>query len=122
VSGEALAATAPISIPGPQRGRFFGQPGALAYLAFTEAWERFSYYGMTALLVLYLSLGGLAFAVLLITAAGVFYAWLKDRSGPWVKKLLINVTGLAVTLSILIVTAVIKFGEGGWITRTRSWG
>lgn len=34
---------------------FFGQPMALAYLSFTEAWERFSYYGMTALLVLYMS-------------------------------------------------------------------
>ncbi|HTT00603.1 MAG TPA: peptide MFS transporter [Steroidobacteraceae bacterium] len=34
---------------------FFGQPRALAYLAFTEAWERFSYYGMTALLVLYMT-------------------------------------------------------------------
>lgn len=34
---------------------FFGEPRALAYLAFTEAWERFSYYGMAALLVLYMS-------------------------------------------------------------------
>jgi proton-dependent oligopeptide transporter, POT family len=34
---------------------FFGEPRALAYLAFTEAWERFSYYGMTAILVLYMS-------------------------------------------------------------------
>lgn len=34
---------------------FFGQPRALAYLAFTEAWERFSYYGMTALLALYMT-------------------------------------------------------------------
>ncbi len=34
---------------------FFGEPRALGYLAFTEAWERFSYYGMTALLVLYIS-------------------------------------------------------------------
>ncbi|WP_156678277.1 peptide MFS transporter [Sphingomonas profundi] len=33
---------------------FFGQPRGLAYLAFTEAWERFSYYGMTALLTLYM--------------------------------------------------------------------
>ena len=33
---------------------FFGHPRGLAYLAFTEAWERFSYYGMTALLVLYM--------------------------------------------------------------------
>ena len=34
---------------------FFGEPRALAYLAFTEAWERFSFYGMTAILVLYMS-------------------------------------------------------------------
>src|SRR5688572_22462719 len=33
---------------------FLGHPRGLAYLAFTEAWERFSYYGMQALLVLYL--------------------------------------------------------------------
>lgn len=32
----------------------FGHPRGLAYLAFTEAWERFSYYGMAALLVLYM--------------------------------------------------------------------
>jgi proton-dependent oligopeptide transporter, POT family len=33
---------------------FFGQPRALATLFFTEMWERFSYYGMRAILVLYL--------------------------------------------------------------------
>jgi len=33
---------------------FFGHPKGLWYLAFTEAWERFSYYGMQALLVLYM--------------------------------------------------------------------
>ena len=37
----------------PSRG-FFNHPPGLAYLAFTELWERFSYYGMTALLALYL--------------------------------------------------------------------
>ncbi|HEY7740160.1 MAG TPA: peptide MFS transporter [Steroidobacteraceae bacterium] len=31
-----------------------GHPKGLFYLAFTEAWERFSYYGMIALLVLYM--------------------------------------------------------------------
>ena len=39
----------------PATPTFFGEPRALAYLSFTEAWERFSYYGMTALLVLYMS-------------------------------------------------------------------
>ena len=35
-------------------GTFMGHPRGLFYLAFTEAWERFSYYGMTALVVLYM--------------------------------------------------------------------
>lgn len=34
---------------------FFGEPPALGFLAFTEAWERFSYYGMISLLALYMS-------------------------------------------------------------------
>ncbi|MCM8731470.1 peptide MFS transporter [Hephaestia sp. GCM10023244] len=39
---------------GTQDRVFFGHPRGLAYLAFTEAWERFSYYGMTSLVVLYM--------------------------------------------------------------------
>ena len=31
---------------------FIGHPRGLAYIAFAEAWERFSYYGMQSLLVL----------------------------------------------------------------------
>lgn len=34
---------------------FLGHPRGLAYLAFTEMWERFSFYGMQALLVLYMT-------------------------------------------------------------------
>ena len=34
---------------------FIGHPKGLGYLAFTEAWERFSFYGMQSLLVLYLA-------------------------------------------------------------------
>src|ERR1700720_4069524 len=33
---------------------FFGHPRGLAFLFTTEMWERFSYYGMRALLVLYM--------------------------------------------------------------------
>lgn len=33
---------------------FLGQPRGVAYLAMTEAWERFSFYGMRGLLVLYM--------------------------------------------------------------------
>ncbi len=40
----------------PESGRsFLGHPRGLGYLAFTEAWERFSYYGMQTLLVLYMT-------------------------------------------------------------------
>ena len=38
----------------PEDRKFFGHPRGLGYLAFTEAWERFSYYGMQTLLVLYM--------------------------------------------------------------------
>ena len=36
------------------RGDLFGHPRALTFLFATEMWERFSYYGMRALLVLYM--------------------------------------------------------------------
>jgi proton-dependent oligopeptide transporter, POT family len=38
----------------PKEVTFIGHPKGLFYLAFTEAWERFSYYGMTALLALFM--------------------------------------------------------------------
>ena len=45
--------------------RFFGHPRGLAVLFFTEMWERFGFYGMRALLILYLTAtvadGGLEF-------------------------------------------------------------
>src|SRR6185437_8903937 len=51
---DAVAAALPIGASARSR-TFFGEPRALLYLAFTEAWERFSYYGMTSLLVLYMT-------------------------------------------------------------------
>ncbi len=39
---------------GPKPKQLFGHPRALSFLFATEMWERFSYYGMRALLVLYL--------------------------------------------------------------------
>tara|TARA_R110000868_G_scaffold28241_28_gene106237 strand:+ start:75 stop:1439 length:1365 start_codon:yes stop_codon:yes gene_type:complete len=38
----------------PHQKELFGQPKGLYILFFTEMWERFSYYGMRAILVLYL--------------------------------------------------------------------
>jgi POT family proton-dependent oligopeptide transporter len=52
--------------PGQHHSTFFGHPWGLATLFTTEMWERFSYYGMRALLVLYPTAsyqdGGLGFS------------------------------------------------------------
>ena len=73
---------------------FFGHPRGLATLFFTEMWERFTYYGMRAVLVLFLvaavSNGGLgiddktATAIYGLYTAGVYLAslpggWIADR-------------------------------------------
>ena len=49
MSTQAIASGA-----APRSEIVLGHPKGLLYLAFTEAWERFSYYGMSALLVLYM--------------------------------------------------------------------
>ena len=38
----------------PEQRELFGHPMGLYVLFFTEMWERFSYYGMRAILTLYL--------------------------------------------------------------------
>jgi proton-dependent oligopeptide transporter, POT family len=70
---------------------FFGHPRGLSTLFFTEMWERFSYYGMRALLILFMtapaSAGGLAFDT---ARAGPIYAlyvssvYLLSVPGGWV--------------------------------------
>lgn len=69
--------------PDPDDRRFFGHPIGLAYLAFTEAWERFSFYGMSGLLVLYmvqsLLLPGTAEGVVGLQA---FRRTLEGMTGP----------------------------------------
>jgi proton-dependent oligopeptide transporter, POT family len=47
-------ASPPIASPRDERA-FFGHPRGLGWLSYTEFWERFSYYGMQALLVLYMT-------------------------------------------------------------------
>jgi len=70
---------------------FFGHPRGLATLFFTEMWERFSYYGMRAILILYLTskveVGGLHLDV--VTAGAIYgiftsCAYLTSLGGGWV--------------------------------------
>lgn len=57
----------PGTVASRQRNGFAGQPQGLSVLFFTELWERFSYYGMRALLTLFMvapvTSGGLGFDV-----------------------------------------------------------
>src|SRR5512134_878559 len=61
---EPRAAAADHAAP-PFDRAFFGHPLGLSTLFFTEMWERFSYYGMRALLILFMTAsvasGGLGF-------------------------------------------------------------
>jgi K+ transporter len=47
---------------------------------------------------------------------GMVRHWIKTHEPHRLKKLSVNMTGLTVTIGILVVTSVIKFQEGGWIT------
>jgi POT family proton-dependent oligopeptide transporter len=71
--------------------RFFGHPRGLATLFFTEMWERFSYYGMRAILILFMTAsvahGGLGFPVVKAGAIYGFYTamvYLLSLPGGWV--------------------------------------
>jgi POT family proton-dependent oligopeptide transporter len=70
---------------------FFGHPRGLSTLFFTEMWERFSYYGMRAILTLYMTKslveGGLGFDekyAALIYATYVSSVWYLPLIGGWI--------------------------------------
>jgi POT family proton-dependent oligopeptide transporter len=70
----ANSATPPAARPATQGTEFFGHPKALVICFFTEMWERFSYYGMRALLIFYLTQH---FLFSDATAAGIFGAYIS---------------------------------------------
>jgi len=82
--------TAPDRADGADTG-FFGHPRGLSTLFFTEMWERFSYYGMRAILILFMTAsvasGGLGFDV---SKAGAVYGtyvalvYMLSLPGGWV--------------------------------------
>src|SRR5216110_2387340 len=98
---------------------FFGHPRGLSTLFFTEMWERFSYYGLRPLLVLFMSAaiasGGFgipraqAAAIVGIYAACVYLAslpggwvadrWLGLRRAIWTGGVFIALGHLSIALS-----------------------
>ncbi len=102
----------------PVEGRgFFGHPPGLATLFFTEMWERFSFYGLRPLLVLFMSAavlsGGFgmdrtqASAIVGIYAASVYLASLP---GGWVADRLLGLRRAIMTGAVLISCGHISIG------------
>ena len=91
---------------------FFGHPRGLSTLFFTEMWERFSYYGMRALLLLYmtapLTAGGLGFDA---ATGGAIYGlytsmvYMMTLPGGWIADRLIGPRRAVLFGGILIAAA-----------------
>jgi len=92
---------------------FFGHPRGLATLFFTEIWERFSYYGMRAILILFMTTavaqGGLGFNA---SQAGAIYGiyvslvYFLSLPGGWIADRI-----LGARRSVLVGGIVIMFGH-----------
>src|SRR5881398_3275267 len=99
---------------------FFGHPRGLSTLFFTEMWERFSYYGLRPLLVLFMSTaimsGGFgiprsyASAIVGIYAACVY---LSSLPGGWVADRLLGLRRAIMLGAILIAAGHLSIGLSG---------
>lgn len=112
-----MASTQAASTATPERTgadtAFFGHPRGLSTLFFTEMWERFSYYGMRALLILFMTApvaaGGLGFDA---RNAGTIYSlytafvYLVSLPGGWIADKL-----LGLRRSVFIGGVIIMFGH-----------
>src|SRR5437868_14058986 len=81
----------------PYDAAFFGHPRGLSTLFFTEMWERFSYYGMRALLILFMTApvaaGGLGFETAVAGAVYGLYTsmvYMTTLPGGWIADRLIG--------------------------------
>jgi POT family proton-dependent oligopeptide transporter len=127
--GATTTDTPPVEAITADRG-FFGQPRGLSTLFFTEMWERFSFYGIRPLLVLFmtaaLASGGFAFdrrtasAIVGIYAASVYLSslpggwiadrWLGLRRAVWWGGVFIAAGHLAIGLSAIFAQQVFFLG------------
>src|SRR6185295_13300693 len=98
VHNHCILRAMPVAVDArPYDHAFFGHPRGLSVLFFTEMWERFSYYGMRALLILFMtapvSAGGLGFDT---AVAGAIYGlytsmvYMTSLPGGWIADRLIG--------------------------------
>lgn len=113
----------------PHQKELFGHPVGLFILFFTEMWERFSYYGMRAILVLYLvaktsennaglgwtssqALALYGWYTMLVYIASIPGGWIADKFIGQKKSVLIGGFLLVVGHSILAVEQMLAFYTG----------
>ena len=91
-----------------QHGVWFMGLAALAFLAYTG--------GDVRLLVVMYAIN--VFLTFSISQLGMCRHWWKIRHSErlWLRRLFVNGLGLSFTATILAVTIILKFAEGGWIT------
>src|SRR6195256_3909624 len=129
-AGSVTADVPPPGFGGASTRTFFGHPVGLSTLFFTEMWERFSYYGIRPLLVLFmtaaLASGGFgmdratASSIVGIYAASVYLAslpggwiadrWLGLRRSIWYGGVLIALGHLSIALSIVFAQSAFYIG------------
>ena len=107
----------------PEKRGFFGHPWGLANLAGVEMWERFSFYGMQALLAYYIyytaTEGGLGMSEVAATSIVGAYGgmvYLSSILGAWVADRLLGSERTLLTATVLIMLGHISLAAlpGTW--------
>ena len=120
---QEAAVTVDTPPPGqPDRGGFFGHPRGLSTLFFTEMWERFSYYGVRPLLILFMAAalaeGGFGFSRLQASAIVGIYAssvYLASLPGGWIADRLLGLRRAILTGAALISLGHISIGLSAFL-------
>jgi proton-dependent oligopeptide transporter, POT family len=111
--------------PYTQDRRFFGQPRGLATLFFTEMWERFSFYGIRPLLVLFmtaaLAQGGFGFDRTTASSIVGLYAssvYLSSLPGGWIADRWLGLQRSVWTGGLFIALGHISIGLSAFFARS----
>ena len=122
VQEGAVTVDSPPTPPPPDREGFFGHPRGLSTLFFTEMWERFSYYGLRPLLILFMTAaladGGFGFQRLQASAIVGIYAasvYLASLPGGWIADRLLGLRRAILTGAVLIASGHLSIGISGFV-------
>ncbi|MBL0937309.1 MAG: peptide MFS transporter [Gemmatimonadaceae bacterium] len=110
----------PVAAPTQDRS-FFGHPKGLGLLFATEMWERFSYYGLRPLLILFMSAalaqGGFGFERTQASAIVGIYAacvYLASLPGGWIADRWLGLRRAILTGAVLITSGHLAIGVSGF--------